>query len=178
MAEKNKVIVRINGQDYTVIGKESEGYIHMIADQVDTVMKEIISQNSRLRQSMASVLTAFTIADKLYKASEELENLKKSIESPLHELEAAKKELEYNDKEFKRLIEDNNKYKESNKELTSENSRYEKKCKQQEETIKIKEDELEKCHEIISQLQNKLFENHVDMLQTKKELEELKKLYE
>ncbi|WDV47334.1 cell division protein ZapA [Clostridiaceae bacterium M8S5] len=178
MTDKNKVIVRINGQDYTVIGKESEDYIHLIAEYVDSIMKEIISQNSKLRQSMAGVLTAFTIADKLYKNDKELEELKKEIKVPLNELDSAKKQLEYNSEEITKLIEQNKYYIQSSDDLKKENDKYQKKCKQQDETIKLKEAELESCHEKINQLQNKLFENHVEMLQTKKELEEFKKLYE
>ncbi|WP_066504244.1 cell division protein ZapA [Abyssisolibacter fermentans] len=178
MTEKNKVIVRINGQDYTVIGNEPEEYIQLIAEYVDQTMRDIISQNSKLGQSMAATLTAFTIADKLHKIDEELNNLKVEVKEPLDELKSTKQKLEYYSKEFTRLTEENKNYSESNKLLKHENNKYEKKCKHQEESLKLKEDELEKCHQIISQLQNKLFENHVEMLQTKKELEELKKLYD
>jgi len=56
--EKKKVNVKIFGNDYTMVGVESEDYIHRVAYQVDKKMREISEANPKLGTSMVAVLVA------------------------------------------------------------------------------------------------------------------------
>lgn len=70
MSLKNKVEVRIGGKDYTLVGVESDDYIHRVALYIDRKMHEITKGNSKLSTSMAAVLTAINVADDYFKAHE------------------------------------------------------------------------------------------------------------
>lgn len=80
MTGKNKVQVRIAGNEYILRGNESAEYIQKVALYVDNKTLEIIKANHTLSTSMASVLTAVNIADEFFKVSESNEMLKKEIE--------------------------------------------------------------------------------------------------
>lgn len=70
MATKNRVEVRIAGKDYTLMGVESDEYIHKIAHYIDKKMLEITRANHKLSTAMAAVLTALNVADDYFKASQ------------------------------------------------------------------------------------------------------------
>mgnify|MGYP006290296697 CR=1 FL=1 len=101
MADKNKVVVKIAGKDYTIVGSESDEFIQRVGLYVDKKMNEVLKNNSTLSTSMASVLTALNVAYDFFKASENETNLKEEIKS---------------------LNEEKTKLKEENKQLKVENS--------------------------------------------------------
>ncbi|HAA26004.1 MAG TPA: cell division protein ZapA [Ruminiclostridium sp.] len=80
MSGKNKVQVRIAGNEYILRGNESAEYMQKVALYVDTKTAEIMKANHTLSTSMASVLTAVNIADEFFKASDSNGMLKKEIE--------------------------------------------------------------------------------------------------
>ncbi|HBR02413.1 MAG TPA: cell division protein ZapA [Ruminiclostridium sp.] len=73
MSERNKVTVRIAGNEYVICGTESPEYIQKVALFVDRKLQEIMKRNHTLSTSMASVLTAVNIADESLKTSESLQ---------------------------------------------------------------------------------------------------------
>lgn len=178
MAEKKKVIVKINGQDYSVISEESEEYIKHIAKYVDSKAKEIYENNKRLSQSMVAMLTAFTITDEYYKTYQELDDLKNSIIEPFKELEKLREESKKNNETISKLKDENEKLKIDNNKLKENELINNNKIKKYEETLKIKDKELETNQKIITQLQNKLFETQIELVQLKKEIDELMKVYD
>ncbi|NLW02868.1 MAG: cell division protein ZapA [Clostridiaceae bacterium] len=87
MSEKNKVTVRIAGNEYILCGTEPPEYIQKIAFMVDKKLRDITRKNHLLSTSMASVLTAVNMADELVKMQEaydkseyELKELKKKLQ--------------------------------------------------------------------------------------------------
>jgi len=80
LSGKNKVQVRIAGNEYILRGNESAEYMQKVALYVDTKTAEIMKANHTLSTSMASVLTAVNIADEFFKASDSNGMLKKEIE--------------------------------------------------------------------------------------------------
>jgi len=80
LADKNKVQVRIAGNEYILRGNESAEYIQKVALYVNNKTMEIMKANHTLSTSMASVLTAVNIADELFKVSDSNGMLKKEIE--------------------------------------------------------------------------------------------------
>lgn len=88
---KNKVVVTIAGQDYTMVAVEDEAYVRKCASHVDAQLREI--SGSRLSQADAAVLTAMNIADQYFKEQESAENLRRQIKDNLEEANRLKMEL-------------------------------------------------------------------------------------
>ncbi|WP_027702675.1 cell division protein ZapA [Metaclostridioides mangenotii] len=76
----NKVVVKINGSEYTMVGDNSESYMIKVADFVDQEMGKIVEHNPRLSLSQAGILTALNIANLLFECSSENDNLVKENE--------------------------------------------------------------------------------------------------
>lgn len=74
LAEKNKVIVRIAGNEYVISGTEPPEYIQKVALFVDRKLQEITRKNHTLSTSMASVLTSVNMADEMFRLNESLNN--------------------------------------------------------------------------------------------------------
>lgn len=85
----NKLIVRINGHEYTMVGNESKDYLIKVADYVDEQMQVIIKANPKLSTTMAAVLTSLNIADELFKCSYELDEVNSKYKKPLQDLDDA-----------------------------------------------------------------------------------------
>ncbi len=95
---KNKVVVNIAGQEYTLVAVEDETYVRRCAALVDTQLRGI--SNSRLSQADAAVLCAMNVADQYYQQVDALEKLRAQLKEALEE--AAKLKLESS--ELKREI--------------------------------------------------------------------------
>jgi len=99
MDEKNKVTVKIAGNEYVLCGTESPEYIQRIALMVDRKIQDITRKNNLLSTSMASILTAINMADEMVKAQEaqsktefELKELKKRLQELKEDLSRYKQE--------------------------------------------------------------------------------------
>ncbi len=79
---KEKVVVKINGAEYTLKGEGSEGYLYSIASYVDKMLKDILKSNPMHSNTSAAVLTALTIADELFRVREDLKNAEAEIRIP------------------------------------------------------------------------------------------------
>ena len=111
------VTININGMEYNLKGRETEEYLLQIANYVEGKIKDLSENNRKLSTTAASTLAAINIADELYKADKEIENLynKNAL------LEEKNIEL---DKKVKNISEDTTKIDELNKfieELKKEN---------------------------------------------------------
>lgn len=91
---KNKVIVRINGSEYTLMGDESEDYLFSIANYVDKKVKEVLQSNSKHSTTSAAILTSLTLADDLFKARREIEIQKSSLKAPEEKIKEFQREYE------------------------------------------------------------------------------------
>ena len=76
----NRVIVTIDGFDYTVVSDESEEYIRKNAALVDQKINEIKASSS-FSSMTSAVLAAMNIADKYYKSQEVCDNMRAQIRS-------------------------------------------------------------------------------------------------
>ncbi len=165
MTNKKKVDIVIDGRNFTVVGNESEDYIKSLAAYVDSKMKEVTKNNKKLSYSMASILTAFNIADNYYKVSIKLNEIQEQAKQPIEKYDVLKEKLfqakkSINELEKERLI------------VRRENEEHKKLIKKQEKALELKENELRENETIIKELQDKLFENQIELIETKKELEE------
>lgn len=92
MPDKNKVVVRIMGHEYTLVSEDTREYMQRVANVVDDKMKEIASANKKLSTSMIAVLTALNVTDEYLKIAMRNEELEKRIQDPtIHQQEIQEK---------------------------------------------------------------------------------------
>jgi len=72
---KNRVQVRIYGEDYMMKSDAAPDYIKRVAHYVDEKMRQVSQGNSRLGLSKLAVLTAVNLADELFRVRKELREL-------------------------------------------------------------------------------------------------------
>lgn len=84
----NRLTVKLDGSEYTIVSEESREYMLEISDLVNRKLSEVKLQNTKLSTSMAALLTALNMADDLKKSEmkysellEENEDLKKRLEA-------------------------------------------------------------------------------------------------
>jgi cell division protein ZapA len=124
MSNKNKVTVKIMDRDYTLVSDDTREHMQRVANYVDDKMRDLYGGNKKLSTSMVGVLTALNVADELFKAISERDELEKRLNSPQYELKTTRDELdavvaEYERRskayeqmiqEFSRLIDSSNIY--------------------------------------------------------------------
>lgn len=76
---KNRVHVKIYGEEYTMRGSASPDYMKRVAHYVDEKMRQIGQANSRLGISRIAVLTAVNLADELFLLRKELQELQMTL---------------------------------------------------------------------------------------------------
>ncbi len=77
---KNRVNVRIYGEEYTMKGSASPEYMKRLAQYVDEKMGQVSKANSRLGVNKIAVLTAINMADELFRVRQELHKLETLLE--------------------------------------------------------------------------------------------------
>jgi cell division protein ZapA len=107
MDEKNKVVIRICGKDYTIVGNEPEEYIQKVSFYIDKKTREIMSGNPKLSTAMAAVLTSINIADDYFKCNENLENIRKQVQVYADELDKSMTEINVLKREIEELKQNN-----------------------------------------------------------------------
>lgn len=128
MAEKNKVAVRIAGNEYVITGSESPEYIQKIALFVDRKIQEITKRNHLLSTSMAAVLASINMADEMFRIKEQY----KETDRELSDLKTKHQELK---EEAQRLKNENVKLKERESQLRIELTRRETELKEVRNTL-------------------------------------------
>ncbi len=93
MKDKNIVEVIIAGEKYRLSGYESTEYIHRVAAYINSKYDEIEAMKLHLNSEKKSVLVDLTITDELFKANEELDQLKREREDTDKKLFNLKSEL-------------------------------------------------------------------------------------
>lgn len=133
MPEKNKVTVRIAGNEYVISGDESPEYIQKIALFVDRKLQEITRKNHLLSTSMASVLTSINFADEVFRLGETL------------------KKTEFDFNEFKKKYQE---LKEENIRLKADNTRLKERETQFQLELTRRETELREARNTINTISN------------------------
>lgn len=172
MERKNKVIVKINGQDYPIIGAEPKDYLLKVGSFVDDKMDLIAKHNNKLSTSMIAVLTSINIADQLLKLQNQMEGIKKEYVNPKKELEEIKTHYNLVLKELKEKKESLQVLQRQTEELVANKEEIERENAKIKKELEEKENNLINAETIINDLQNKLFENQIKLVQMRKDLEE------
>ncbi|MEW9122043.1 MAG: cell division protein ZapA [Thermotaleaceae bacterium] len=200
MSTRNKVIVRIYGQEYTMVSIETREYMQKVANYVDDKMEEIAKKSGKLSTAMVAVLTALNVADDYFKTKEELEGLenvylktKEQLESleneamrPLKELQevreqlaVAKELMDEKGMEYRETVEEKeiemklmtDKYEEREKENQQERENFLQQIKILEEKLLGRENEIEILLKDKEAMENKLFDSQKKYVQARKELD-------
>lgn len=178
MTSKRKINVSIDGRNFSVVGAEDEAYVRNLAYYVDQHIKKLASKNDRLDQTMAATLAALNIADELSKTNARLKELEQKSKEPLEKFGGVSKDLEDSQKRVQELEKLSLEYKdEVIKTKLSMEAQYN-------EISKIKEDlegkelEIEELKNRNKALQDKNFQLNMELIEVKKELNELREYIE
>lgn len=90
MTVKNKVVVRILGQEYTIRSDESREFVQKVANLIDDKMRAIYEKNKKFSTSWIAVLTALNVGDDYLKLEQERDQLIDRLENPEGELKTMK----------------------------------------------------------------------------------------
>lgn len=173
MTAKKKTEVYIDGRNFTVVGSDNEEYIKGLAKFVDSKIKDVSSKNDRLCQTMSAILAALNISDELYKANFTLAELEDESKEPIEKYGDLRSELEEAKEKIQKLELSVIRYKDDLLKSKLDNEGVIKELKKQEQALEIKEKELVSSHRMIKTLQDKVFDNQIELIETKKELTEV-----
>lgn len=93
MTVKNKVVVKILGQEYTLISDDSREHMQRVSNLVDDKMRELYNSNKKMSTSMVAVLTALNMTDEYLKALDEQNEIIKRYDDPKQEIDVLAEEL-------------------------------------------------------------------------------------
>ena len=77
--EKQKIVVRVAGRNYTLVSSDPPEYVKRVAAFVDRKLSET-ETTTRLPSGQAAVLTCFNLAEELLKAQDENTMLRRQME--------------------------------------------------------------------------------------------------
>lgn len=66
----NKLLIKICGKEYVIMGKEPDEYIQKVSLYINKKMSEVMRNNSKLSTAQAAVLTSINVADDYFKTLE------------------------------------------------------------------------------------------------------------
>ena len=99
---KNRVVVNILGEDYTLLAEENEEYVLKTADLVRGKIDEIVSA-APVPTMNAVVLAALNIADEYFKAVDAADNMRAQMKSYLDDASRLRAELNEARRELNKL---------------------------------------------------------------------------
>ena len=148
MNEMNKVIVKINGSEYPMVGEKSEEHMLRVARYVDQEIRKITTANPKLSTSSASILSAINIADVFFECCDENEELLKENEELNKKVGTGEEELKLEMKKLELSLEGKSKSEQDLKikidELNNLIKDQKSKISKLEGDIKSKDEEVEK----------------------------------
>ena len=166
--KKNRVLMRINGQEYPIAGLEPKEYLIRVGTYVDEKMLEISRLNRQLSLSQVAVLTSINMADEMLKTRDAYEEMQRTTPPTDEQMTTVKKDLEQKtnslqqEKEYTRNLQ---------KRLNTLKEEQEKLRQSHQEAVKqldVKEKELHKAQQVIKDLQEQLFDNQVKVVELQK----------
>ena len=91
---KNKTVIKLLGQEYTVVSEASEEHMQRVGFYVDGKFKEVSTRNGLLNTAMISVLSAINVAEDFLTVSDTNLELAKKNKIANEEIERLNKEIE------------------------------------------------------------------------------------
>ncbi len=166
---KTKMTINIMGVDYQVITDDDPNRVKMIADFVDTLIKETKKTSVYMTNMSATVLSALNLSEELFRIKDDFEELKEK-EQEYHMLMTYKDKLtdameELEDNETKNKI-----MKGRLERLEIENSELNELMEEYKDKFNTLRTEYELSKRTVSDLQNKLLENQLELVKARKNL--------
>jgi len=165
MTDKNRVVVKLLGQEYKLISDEPREYMQRVSNYVDDKMVEIAEGNKKLSTAMIAVLTSLNIADEYFKLLESSEELEKRISNPGYDFEITQKRLSVMNEELNSRNKDYEKMVTDFESLLENTSVYEEEMTSLREKMNVlsyelnnKEEMLKKSNDTIKELRQKIDE--------------------
>ncbi|SDY32640.1 cell division protein ZapA [Tindallia californiensis] len=165
---RNRVILKINGQEYPIVGNESKEYLIRIGTFVDEKMQDVAKNNRQLSLSMVAVLTSINIADLYLKKEREKATSKEEPPLKNDDILHVQKELHQKNQSL-------NQEKEHSKALQNKLTLMRKKeedtkkeVQEMQGKLTEKEDQLTKANEVIKELQDQLYESQLQVAELQK----------
>lgn len=89
-SEKNVVVVRIGGEEYSIRSPADPDYTRELAGHIDRAINGVLSatQGTMVQAHKAAILASLTITDELFQARAELERLRGEIAARSQHLSA------------------------------------------------------------------------------------------
>lgn len=172
MADKKRVLVKINDQEFTVVSTEAEDYVVELARYVDENIGEILAKNTKLTRHMAYILAAFNIADNFYKEKQALDRFRSESKEPIENCEKYRAELLEVSELYAKLKDETDGIKDELIHSKREAEKLSKKVAEYEQAVSIKSSEVESSESRIKELQDKLFKEQMEKEKLRKELKE------
>lgn len=165
MSDKNRVIVKILGQEYKLVSDDSREYMQRIGNYVDDKMSEIADGNKKLSTAMIAVLTSLNIADEYFKLLDEKEELMKRVSNPGYDFEITQKKIETmnrdidnRNRDYEKMVKDFESLLESTTVYEEEMTSIRDKMNVLSHELNNKEEKLKKSNNTIKELQEKIDE--------------------
>ena len=184
----NKVMVRINGSEYPMVGEKPERHMLSVASYVDKELSKSMEKNPKLSTSVAAILTALNIADVFFECSDSNEELIKENEELKQKVGLSdgefkleikklqlmlqsreKEEQEYKD-QIKALKNELESYKENNKDLEHHKAEIEELKKQ----VELSEEKATIAEKLSSKFQNDAYKVQLEKIEIENEVKYLR----
>lgn len=162
---KNRVIMKINGQEYPIAGRETKEYLIRIGTFVDEKMQEIARHHRELSLSMVAVLTSINIADLYLKLEQEKASLKEKRPLENDDILEMKKELNQKNKSLSQEKEHSRNLQQKLNDIRKEQDQNQAELKKLHKNMEDKNQELKKANEVIKELQDQLYESQLQVVE-------------
>ncbi len=167
--KKQKMTINILGVDYQIITDDDPQRVKMIAAFVNKLIKETKQSAPYITNMSAAVLAALNLSEELYRIKDELELLKEReteyqvLLSNKEKLTEALNELEDNETRYRIL---QNRY----ERIELENDELNELLDEYKDKFNVLRTEYELNKRTLSELQNKLLENQIELVKVRKTL--------
>ncbi|MBR7163810.1 MAG: cell division protein ZapA [Clostridia bacterium] len=94
MPDKNKLVVKIGGGEYTLASSESREYMLSVSDLVDKKMQQVSCSDPTLSTANIAVLAAVNLADDYIRLKKNEQVLSKNILAYTEKIRALESEVE------------------------------------------------------------------------------------
>lgn len=84
--ESRSIRVSIFGRDYNIKGGSNEEYIKILADHVDSVMRDVADRAGVLSSGRVAILAALNIADEMHKERQQFRESADRLAQKLEEV--------------------------------------------------------------------------------------------
>ena len=172
MKEMNKVIVKINGSEYPMVGEKSEQHMLNVARYVDEEIKRISEANPKLSTSVLAILSAVNIANELFECGEENDKLSKENEELNKKVGTGEEELKLEMKKLQLSLQGKAKEEEES-DIQSKDKQieeYKVEVNELKDLTKIAEEKARVAEQMSSKFQNDAYRVQLEKIEIENEL--------